>query len=117
MKKQFILSLLLCGMSAYWVACSADKLPEPKPAELDCNTTDISYNAHVKGILDANCNVSGCHDNQNFASFGDYNSLGQARRQRLYERIVISKDMPPAGMDQLFRDTVNCWSVQGFLEN
>lgn len=117
MKKYFLFWMLLYGISLYWMACSADKLPPPKPAELDCDVTDISYNAHVKGILDANCEVSGCHDDQSLSSFGDYASLGQVRKQRLYERIVIDKDMPPAGMDQLLRDTVNCWSLQGYLEN
>lgn len=117
MKKRFLFLLLLCGMNFYWMACSADKLPPPNPAEIDCTVTHISYNTHVKGILDANCETSGCHDDQNLSSFGDYASLGQTRRQRLYERIVIAKDMPPAGMDQLLRDTVNCWSLQGYSEN
>ena len=117
MKKQLFISLFLLGLGFYWTACSADQLPEPGPDKLDCDQTSITYNAHIKGILDANCNTSGCHDNQNLGQFGDYSTIGMPRLQNIYNRAVVSGDMPPQGMPRELRDSIDCWASQGYLEN
>lgn len=103
-------------MSLFAISSCADKLPEPDTS-LDCATNPISYNSHVKGILDAKCNLSGCHDNNFQGTFGDFSTLDATRMQDIYNRVVVVKNMPPAGMSVELVDSVRCWSENGYLEN
>lgn len=117
MKKQLLFSLVIFGMGCYWSACSADKLPEPGPVGIDCDQTSITYEGHVQGILNAKCNVSGCHDNQVMGRFDDYATLPASRRENIHNRAVVLKNMPPQGMEPEFRDSIKCWAEQGYVQN
>lgn len=92
-----------------------DKLTDP--SVMDCSTTRITYVDHVKGILDSECNFSGCHDGNNQTTFGTYASIGATRMSSLYQRACVAKNMPPAGMVTAKIDTIRCWSENGYLEN
>ena len=106
----FLTTSLLC-----FVSSCADKLPEF--ASLDCSATPVNYVNNVKGILDAKCNLSGCHDDNSQGAFGAYSTLSDARKQDIYTRVVVTKNMPPAGMDFQRVDSIRCWSENGYLEN
>jgi len=109
------ITFLAIGLLCFVSSC-ADKLPEPDNS-LDCSTTQITYTDHVKGILDAKCNISGCHDNNSQSSFDAYATLGTARIQEIYTRVCVTKNMPPAGMTTERVDSIRCWSENGYLEN
>lgn len=117
MRKQLFYLLVFVGISYCISACSADKLPPPAPATLQCEQVDITYDKHIQGILNAKCNVSGCHDDNAMGRFGDYNTLSPQRRENIFNRAVTMKNMPPQGMDSEYRDSISCWAKQGYLQN
>jgi len=110
----FFTAFLIISLSYFFVSC-ADKLPEFAP--LDCAVTPVTYTGHVKGILAAQCNSSGCHDDNSEASFGAFSTLSEARKQDIYTRVCVTKDMPPLGMSFQLVDSIRCWSENNYLEN
>lgn len=113
----FITGLVLFAM--YLMTSCADKLPEPSNAAggLDCSNTAISYNKHIESILNRQCESAGCHDGAGLLSFGTYSSLSQARREQIYQRVAVLKNMPPAGTSAEVIDTISCWQSLGYPEN
>lgn len=115
MKNRLLFAIfLIIGLSSFFSSC-ADKLPEF--ASLDCSTTRITYVDHVKGILDAECNLAGCHDDNNKDSFGDFSTLSEARKRDIYTWVSVIKLMPPLGMSFQRVDSIRCWSENAYLEN
>lgn len=43
-------------------SCSKDIAPNPDDIIANCDSTSITYNIHIKPILDNSCALSGCHD-------------------------------------------------------
>ncbi len=120
MKRSLLFVSALVAVSIYGLSsCTADKLelPEPTAVTLDCSLTPINYNDHVKSVLNSQCNTSGCHDGNVMQPFGTYASMDQTRRERIYTRACVTKDMPQAGMAIEYIDTISCWAEQGYLEN
>ncbi|CAA6828353.1 MAG: Unknown protein [uncultured Aureispira sp.] len=118
MKNNILFAAFLTISLFCFLSSCADKLPDPNAiVSLDCATNQITYVGHVKGILDAKCNLSGCHDDNSQGSFGDFSTLGQARMEDIYTRVCVTKNMPPAGMITERIDTIRCWSENGYLEN
>ena len=116
MKHTLLLATVLGMGILYALSSCADKLPPPSTT-LDCSTVTITYNSHVKRILDANCGVVGCHDDNVQTAFGAYNTLDSVRMTTLYNRVCVLGDMPPSGLSTPFIDTIRCWKENGFLEN
>lgn len=116
MKNQVLFTAFLAISLFCFISSCADKLPEPDNS-LDCATNRITYTDHIKGILDAQCELSGCHDNNSQGTFGDFSTLGQARMEEIYTRVCVTKNMPPLGMDIQLVDSIRCWSENGYLEN
>ncbi|WP_264789956.1 hypothetical protein [Aureispira anguillae] len=116
MKSYLFTCIALATSLTYFLSSCTDKLPEPV-VSLDCSTVNITYVGHVKGILDAKCNLAGCHDDNGLASFGTYSSLNTARMEAIYDRVCVKKDMPPAGMATEKVDSIRCWAENGYLEN
>ncbi|MBL4650459.1 MAG: hypothetical protein JKY03_12075 [Aureispira sp.] len=118
MKNNILFAAFVIISLLYFFSSCADKLPDPNAiVSLDCATTQITYVAHVKGILDAECNTSGCHDDTSQSSFGAYSSLGQNRMEDIYTRVCITENMPPNGMIAERIDSIRCWAENGYLEN
>lgn len=118
MKRSLLfVSVLVAGFIYCLTSCTADKLSLPQPTGLDCALTTITYVDHVQSVLNSQCNTSGCHDNAVMGRFDDYASMDQTRRERIYERACVTKDMPQAGMALEYIDTIRCWAEQGYLEN
>lgn len=116
MKNNFTFSIVLVTSIFFGISSCADKLPAPSTS-LDCNSNTITYNQHVKNILEAKCNLAGCHDDSNLTSFGDFSSLSDARKTSIFDRVCVQKNMPPAGMSAALVDTIRCWSENNYLEN
>lgn len=119
MKRSLLTISTLIAVFIYFLSsCTADKLSIPEPSGLKCDQTTITYNAHVQSVLNTQCNTSGCHDGNVMQPFGTYSSMDQTRRERIYTRACVTKDMPPAGGLALeYIDTIRCWAEQGYLEN
>ncbi|MGH1335665.1 MAG: hypothetical protein ACRBFS_06010 [Aureispira sp.] len=119
MKRSLLfVSVLAAGFIYCLSSCTADKLSLPEPTGFQCSQITITYEDHVRSVLNSQCNTAGCHDDANLSSFGSYQSMNQARREYLYTRVCITKDMPPAGGLALeYIDTIRCWAEQGYLEN
>lgn len=115
MKKQCLAAAIGFASVAYVFSACTNKLPAPSQG-LDCSTTRITYNDHIQAILNAECNVSGCHDDNTMGRFGDYNTMDSFRRKDIFIRTNISMDMPPAGMSGAKVDSIACWRDGGFLE-
>jgi len=102
----------------YLITSCADKLPEPNNnTGLDCSTTAISYTGHVQSILANKCETAGCHDGSGLQAFGAYSNLSQARKEQIYQRVAVVKNMPPSGTSSEVIDTISCWQSLGYPEN
>lgn len=110
--KKNLIFIPLMFVSFFYIACT-DKLQAP----MDCENVRITFDEHIEDILDRNCSFSGCHDNQNQASFSPYFSLDDARKNAIVYN-VLNGLMPEDGnIPYTDVDTIRCWQENGFLEN
>ena len=118
MKYYTLFIIILLGYFLYTMSSCTDKLPEPA-APAPCDTVSVSYNVHIKSMLDSKCSYGGCHDGSSQSP--DLTSYPSAAVQdRIYQRAVVLQTMPPAANPQLTSgeiDSINCWKEGGFLEN
>jgi hypothetical protein len=115
--KYYTLSITTVVISIlYTVSSCTDKLPEPA-TDPCASITPIYYDNHIKPLLDANCNTSGCHDNSAQVSFDTYSSLNTTRMSGIYNRVCVTQDMPPSGgLSSAIIDTFRCWKEGGYME-
>jgi len=121
----YFLTLLVC-ISCTFIACTNDELPKPEPVV--CNNETITYDGHIKAILDLSCAYDGCHiagfssgDFTNYASLDPFLASSGA----LAGRAITDQDMPPsnvpAGMPEMLTaeqlELLQCWVDGGYLEN
>jgi hypothetical protein len=105
-----ILVFFLSFSSLTFKSCT-DKLPIPV---LDCSTSPVGYDAVIKSIMDAKCNTAGCHDNNSFATFGDYTTISPSRLEQIAVR-VENGEMPPSGdISAASVDSIRCWRESGY---
>jgi uncharacterized membrane protein len=112
MRHNFLLLLLLIFVGA---GCTNEKaIPTP------CTGT-ISYSNDIKQIIDNNCVT--CHSAGNTdGDFTTYEGLKlKAESGSLKNRVVVQKNMPPAGSDSAMTSLniqkINCWLLQGAPNN
>ena len=127
MKKRLLLLVSLIAVLTY--SCKDDETPDNnnnnnnQPQEL-CDSLNITYDAHIKAIVDANCNTSSCHavgaGGFMLGSYSDVktaamkeNFLGAIRHEQGY------KAMPAGGakMSDEIIQQFECWEKLGFQEN
>jgi len=126
MQKLTTLSLILLAcLLGTFLACTNDELPEPEPAV--CNNEVITYDMHIKEIIDLTCAYDGCHI-AGFSS-GDFTSYAELQpfidAGIIETRAVVEQNMPPsnvpAGMPAELTDEqlelLQCWIDGGYLEN
>ncbi len=112
--------LLICGMVFIFVSCGDDDDPDPDPV---CDTTDMTYNADIKTILDTNCATSGCHvsgfGNGSLANYDD--AVAVVGFGKIIGSINHSADavaMPPSGIKlaDCSIDKIEAWIAAGTPE-
>lgn len=126
-KKLFVLGLTVVALTALVISsCSKDsgKLPLPLPAEtVNCDT--ITYTKHIKGLVETNCTVSGCHDGSNSNPMFDSYELvkDKAESGRIKARAIdqLPSPMPPIGNSNPIlspeeKALINCWLNNGYKE-
>lgn len=108
-----------------WVACTRDSYV---PVGFDCGER-ITYDSHMKEIIDLNCSYSGCHDG--VSAPGDYTSyegISVDFDGNIFNRVVTLQldtvfGMPPwngTGPKDLSDEhfmLMNCWISEEFPEN
>jgi len=127
MKKLFIIA----GLALVAAGCYNDKGDKlyPSPAAAVCDTTTITFSAHVLPIFNASCNLSGCHNTAGAPSSGGYDlsSYADARRAAVTGNKLLgdirweSGHSPmPKGLPKLSDCEINKitrWVNQGALNN
>jgi hypothetical protein len=114
-----LVSFVLFALVALFQSCSADKLLEPPVANTSlCDSVTITFDNDIKGIFDASCNYSGCHDGNSYTPFANYSDMDAARRDYAVSRINDGS-MPPSYATGPFlttaqKDSVNCWKLGGY---
>jgi uncharacterized membrane protein len=87
---------------------------------VDCNTVSAKYGADVSPIMSSQCATSGCHNSGSAAGGVILETYSQvsAKKDRIMERAVVQKSMPPSGAlptDQ--SNKIKCWIDGGALNN
>ncbi len=112
--KTFI-SILFGTSLLFILSCKKD---EPLP---DTCTKALTYDADIKAIINANCNVTGCHDGVNTMRkpLTNYQQV-KAVLAGVEERAVVKKIMPPAPKGGPLSDEdialLRCWIDLGAPE-
>ncbi len=109
----------ILAISVLLFNCSSggdDNTPEPDPIP-----ETVTYNGHVKAIINGNC--GSCHANPPTngapSSYTNYNEVKTGVEGNIIFRINSAADpMPPTGrMSTNNRAIIQKWKDQGFLEN
>lgn len=127
-----LLSILTITFST--PSCMSKKLEQIEP-EL-CDTVMVTYESHIKEIIDNSCAYAGCHDGAGGIGPRDYTTYGgmetHINNESFKERVIDQKDDPAIGMppnqsawpqslkDDLTLeelDLVQCWINAGYPEN
>ena len=91
-----VLTLIVCVFSA---GCYYDNEEELYPGTA-CDTTNITYNSHVKAIMSSSCAYTGCHVAGGPAPGILDNYAGVKEKVddgTFFTRTLDVKNMPPAG--------------------
>lgn len=109
-----------CLAAFLFSACGGDD----KKDTVDCTGSTPTYDNNVKAILDANCAVSGCHDNGTKADGYDYSSYATARAVAVSKKTELlgsinhtsGFEKMPQGFAKLSAaeiKTITCWVENG----
>ena len=115
----FVIGIFAVAISG----CYYDNEEELYPNAPECVTDSLTYNAHMKTIIDTRCAISGCHVSGGTGNgiFTNYAGIkAKVDNGSLHERVVVRKDMPPAGSTQLNECQIqqfDTWIAGGAPEN
>lgn len=104
-----------------FASCTKDKAIDPGTIVGNCDSTSITYNKHIKQILENNCALSGCHDaatKQSGFNFSNYTDSKQ-----IYRALDNINDrngailMPTFGkMPDSLITQIETWVANGYCE-
>jgi SprB repeat len=98
----------------------SDDCPKSLNINVARGNTGISYSTVIKPILDANCNVPGCH-NGDLGSTRDWRNFNVLKDNSINVKSRTSnKSMPPIGSLALTKqqiDQIACWVDDGATNN
>ncbi len=126
MKNAIVFSLLIL-FPLLFAACAYDAVNADYATQADCSqidSTQNTYAASIKAILDANCATAGCHDVATQASSIDLSTFSLAKEAFTNGEALCSIHfgsgcigMPKAGKlsDELI-NKIDCWVKNGFLQ-
>jgi hypothetical protein len=124
----------ILGIALSTPSCMSKKLEQVEP-EL-CDTVMVTYESHIKEIIDNSCAYAGCHDGAGGIGPRDYTNLGGMQTHldngSFKERVIDQKDDEAIGMPpnqsvwpQSLKDDLTdeelelmqCWINAGYPEN
>lgn len=124
MKKFILVGVTACLLILH--SCK-DDTPTPstnsQPQEL-CDSLNITYNTHIKAVINATCNTAYCHA-QGTGGFmlGTYNEVKTAAEKANFLRAIKHEsgaEAMPKGGSKLTDNIIQqfeCWEKTGFKEN
>jgi hypothetical protein len=122
MKLKYVtIVLALFGFIALQItSCTKDKVPLA-PLSSECVDT-ISYSAFVKPLMVANCSTSGCHDSfgaggKTLETYSQISSFAEIILKSIRHDGVSPMPQNAPKMDDSIATQLNCWILQGKLEN
>lgn len=77
--------------------CYYDNVEELYPGAGNCGDVPDTYNTKIAAILSNNCALSGCHVAGAEAPNLSDSSVVYGKIDRIQERAIIQKNMPPGG--------------------
>ncbi|NCW12403.1 MAG: hypothetical protein EBV82_04415 [Chitinophagia bacterium] len=89
-----------------------------KSVDSSSNTCDptISFSKTIKPILDANCNMTGCHDDQVITALKDYQTVHDGAAQ-IKLSIVTGKMPKNRTITTSEKNAIFCWIDNGAKNN
>ena len=121
MNQKRIASLFLSfflGILVFYYSCTRDKAQ--LPVKSPCDGLNTKFAAVIMPIMQVHCALSGCHDGiyapGNFTAYADIKI--PADNRKLHDRMVVQKDMPPAGpLPDSLLQKIDCWVQRGARNN
>lgn len=115
---------VLCSFFLIFSACTKDvgKLPVSSVAPSGCDT--VTYTKHIKPLMDASCNLGGCHGiplGSGAPPFSNYAQVKQYADNGEIKSTVFDSQpelMPQNGppLPQAQKNLLNCWLNNGKKE-
>ncbi len=107
------------GICLVVTSCYYDNEEDLYPLQT-CNTDSVTYQQHIKPIIDANCALSGCHvpgtGRVDYTTFQGVKIV--ADDGRLRQRAVVETTMPPSGpLSSCEQQQIEAWLNSGALNN
>ena len=118
---KFKLALLACFVVLFITSCDKDD----DPMTTTCESTDMTYTANIKSLLDTTCATSGCHDANAVTSIGALDTYENAVAFVSFGRILGAINhndgfsaMPKGGnkVDDCTIDQITNWVNNGTPE-
>mgnify|MGYP000421609346 CR=1 FL=1 len=124
MKKIILALTIFAGL--FMVGCDEDDEPtkttNTQPQEL-CDSLNITYDAHIKAIVDMSCNTASCHaSSAGGFKLGTYAEVKAAAEKENFLKAIKHEDGAvnmPMGASKLSDENIQkfeCWEKTGFTE-
>jgi hypothetical protein len=116
-----LILIKLCILCVVVSGCFYDNEVELYPGTGSCDTLDISFSEVISPLIQANCNISGCHVSGGTGN-GIFENYDQIRVKvdngSLENRVVILRDMPPgASLNECQISQFQSWLDAGAPDN
>jgi hypothetical protein len=113
-----LLSLFFLAFALFVWSCGKDDGDDPV---VTCDTTDLTYTADIKAILNTNCALSGCHSETEAALQGSMHAfvafgriLGAINHEEGFE--AMPRPEGSAKLDDCTIDKITAWIDAGTPE-
>ena len=120
--KRFKNPLAILFILLFLNSCTKDKIIDP---EINC-TTNVTYNADIKSIIDKSCAYSSCHvsgfSNGNYLTYSTLKGAltnGQFEKWVIRDRLMPPPDAPlgkPTALSNKELELIKCWKENSYAE-
>jgi hypothetical protein len=126
-KKAFLsITCIMTLVSILYYSCVKDKGELPVAVSQSyCDSVNTKFSSAQLPMFQTYCAISGCHDGStgttapwNYNTYTDIKKV--ADNGQLRNRVIVLKDMPPAGYPSLPDSSIkklNCWLNKGAQNN
>lgn len=110
--KYILLFFTFCFITIFHLSCTNKAISTPIPT---CDPS-ISFSKVVKPILDANCNMTGCHDDQVITALNSFQTVHDGAAQ-IKLSIQTGKMPKNRTMSAIEKNAIYCWIENGAKNN